>query len=174
MKVNSTFLSCDGYRLVRDRNNLARIVNNQALYQPKGGLYVSLTQNQNYYWRRTSERKIERSVSDHYESDVGIISGGDDNLFLAQSGENSTKYKFVLSWSHAIDNVAINNVFENKGGHNISIDFVSFNQNQSKNWKLIRLYQMRKKGYHFVSTYEFKPIILNVLKKRGMKLANSC
>ncbi|CAB4429621.1 unnamed protein product [Rhizophagus irregularis] len=44
--------------------------------------------------------------------------------------EGSTKYKVVLSWRHAINNMVINNVSENdwvtRDGHNISIDFRNF------------------------------------------------
>ncbi|CAB5383468.1 unnamed protein product, partial [Rhizophagus irregularis] len=61
----------------------------------------------------------------HNDSDVGH--GNDNNPFIAQTGEGSTKYKVVLSWSHAIDNVVINNVSKNDwitpDGYNISTDF---------------------------------------------------
>ncbi|CAB4432160.1 unnamed protein product [Rhizophagus irregularis] len=61
--------------------------------------------------------------NDRYESDGGITREGDNNPFIAQTVEDSTKYKFVLSWSHAIDKVVINNFSENdwvtQNGHNI-------------------------------------------------------
>uniref|UniRef100_U9UZS3 Uncharacterized protein n=1 Tax=Rhizophagus irregularis (strain DAOM 181602 / DAOM 197198 / MUCL 43194) TaxID=747089 RepID=U9UZS3_RHIID len=61
----------------------------------------------------------------HNDSDVGH--GNDNNPFIAQTGEGSTKYKVILSWSHAIDNVVINNVSKNDwitpDGYNISTDF---------------------------------------------------
>ncbi|PKB99436.1 hypothetical protein RhiirA5_403621 [Rhizophagus irregularis] len=67
------------------------------------------------------------SPNDHNDSDVGITHGNDNNPFIAQTGEGSTKYKVILSWSHAIDNVVINNVSKNdwitQDGYNISTDF---------------------------------------------------
>ncbi|CAB4434743.1 unnamed protein product [Rhizophagus irregularis] len=53
------------------------------------------------------------SPSDYSNSDVGVTHEGDHNPFIAQTGEGSTKYKVVLSWSHAIDDIAINNISEN-------------------------------------------------------------
>ncbi|CAG8616063.1 4450_t:CDS:10, partial [Ambispora leptoticha] len=65
-----------------------------------------------------------------YESDVEIIRKEDDNPFDVRKDEGSTKYKVVLSWRHAIDNMVINNVSGNdwvtRDGHNISIDFRNF------------------------------------------------
>ncbi|GBC43252.2 hypothetical protein GLOIN_2v1480000 [Rhizophagus irregularis DAOM 181602=DAOM 197198] len=77
------------------------------------------------------DTSIEASPSnDRYESDVRITREVDNSPFIAQTGEDSTKYKFVLSWSHAIDKVVINNVSENdwvtQNGHNISTDFRNF------------------------------------------------
>ncbi|CAB4430217.1 unnamed protein product [Rhizophagus irregularis] len=72
------------------------------------------------------------SPNGHNDSDVGMTHGNDNNPFIAQTGEGSTKYKSVLSkvilsWSHAIDNVVINNVSKNdwitQDGYNISTDF---------------------------------------------------
>ncbi|PKY51319.1 hypothetical protein RhiirA4_468268 [Rhizophagus irregularis] len=67
------------------------------------------------------------SPSDYSNSDVGVTHEGDHNPFIAQTGEGSTKYKVVLSWSHAIDDIAINNISENdwimQDGHNIFADF---------------------------------------------------
>ncbi|PKC55282.1 hypothetical protein RhiirA1_542579 [Rhizophagus irregularis] len=61
------------------------------------------------------------SPNDHNDSDVGITHGNDNNPFIAQTGEGSTKYKVILSWSHAIDNVVINNVSKNDVSIAISI-----------------------------------------------------
>ncbi|POG69435.1 hypothetical protein GLOIN_2v1480000 [Rhizophagus irregularis DAOM 181602=DAOM 197198] len=70
------------------------------------------------------------SSNDRYESDGVITLEGDNNPFIAQTVEDSTKYKIVLSWSHAIDKVVINNFSENdwvtQNGHNISTDFRNF------------------------------------------------
>ncbi|CAB4495588.1 unnamed protein product [Rhizophagus irregularis] len=64
------------------------------------------------------------------ESNVEITRKEDDNPFDARTDEGSTKYKVVLSWRHAINNMVINNVSENdwvtRDGHNISIDFRNF------------------------------------------------
>ncbi|CAG8621023.1 1390_t:CDS:10, partial [Acaulospora morrowiae] len=67
-----------------------------------------------------------KMMNDH-ESDVEITRKEDDNPFDARKDDGSTKYKVVLSWRHAINNMFINNVSENdwvtQDGHNISIDF---------------------------------------------------
>ncbi|CAG8728817.1 15399_t:CDS:2 [Rhizophagus irregularis] len=47
------------------------------------------------------------------ESNVEITRKEDDNPFDARTDEGSTKYKVVLSWRHAINNMVINNVSEN-------------------------------------------------------------
>ncbi|CAB4397015.1 unnamed protein product [Rhizophagus irregularis] len=64
------------------------------------------------------------------ESNVEITRKEDDNPFDARTDEGSTKYKVVLSWRHAINNMVINNVSENdwvtRDGYNISIDFRNF------------------------------------------------
>ncbi|CAG8707087.1 11625_t:CDS:10, partial [Funneliformis mosseae] len=77
-----------------------------------------------------SSTEASPKTNDHNESDVEITRKEDDNPFKARTVEDSTKYKIVLSWSHAINNVIINNVSENdwvtRNGHNISIDFRNF------------------------------------------------
>ncbi|CAB5389079.1 unnamed protein product [Rhizophagus irregularis] len=78
-----------------------------------------------------ADASTEASPSnDRYESDGVITLEGDNNPFIAQTVEDSTKYKIVLSWSHAIDKVVINNFSENdwvtQNGHNISTDFRNF------------------------------------------------
>ncbi|GET63347.1 hypothetical protein GLOIN_2v1495160 [Rhizophagus irregularis DAOM 181602=DAOM 197198] len=55
------------------------------------------------------------------ESNVEITRKEDDNPFDARTDEGSTKYKVVLSWRHAI-----NNMWVTRDGHNISIDFRNF------------------------------------------------
>ncbi|RGB26597.1 hypothetical protein C1646_770223 [Rhizophagus diaphanus] len=85
-----------------------------------------------YNNEESTEASTEASpkTNDHNESDVEITRKEDDNPFKARTVEDSTKYKIVLSWSHAINNVIINNVSENdwvtRDGHNISIDFRNF------------------------------------------------
>ncbi|EXX59972.1 hypothetical protein RirG_184160 [Rhizophagus irregularis DAOM 197198w] len=59
------------------------------------------------------------------ESNVEITRKEDDNPFDARTDEGSTKYKVVLSWRHAINNMVINN-WVTRDGHNISIDFRNF------------------------------------------------
>ncbi|UZO07837.1 uncharacterized protein OCT59_028109 [Rhizophagus irregularis] len=96
--------------------------------RPAEESFTTITPPPNLHIEDTS---IEASPSnDRYESDVRITREVDNSPFIAQTGEDSTKYKFVLSWSHAIDKVVINNVSENdwvtQNGHNISTDFRNF------------------------------------------------
>ncbi|CAG8498928.1 9463_t:CDS:10 [Paraglomus occultum] len=149
MMVNSTFVSCDGVQIGCIGNNQGqkRSYENreQSTERRKKQKPIKTTIGDGE--RRTSEREIhtsEQSVedesaeksNDHYESDAGIVRDGDNNPFIAQTGKDSTKYKIVLSWSHAIDNVAINNVSENdwltQDGYNISTDFRKFQEESIK------------------------------------------
>ncbi|KAF0419085.1 hypothetical protein F8M41_007192 [Gigaspora margarita] len=83
-----------------------------------------------YAYKFISNQHFPLKSNDRYESDAEIAREGDNNPFIAQTKEDSTKNKFVLSWSYAIVNVAINNVSEKdwltQDGYNISIDFRKF------------------------------------------------
>ncbi|CAG8472096.1 27118_t:CDS:10, partial [Racocetra persica] len=73
------------------------------------------------------EQSVEVSSNDH---DVATTHKGNDNPFIETTGVNSVKYKFALSWSHAIDNMLIKNGSKNdwltRDRHNISVDFRNF------------------------------------------------
>ncbi|RHZ76781.1 hypothetical protein Glove_193g12 [Diversispora epigaea] len=88
----------------------------------------------------SSERNVEDSAEGISTEASSIACEGDNNPFLAQTGEDLTKYKFILSWSHAIDNVTINNVSENdwltQDRYNISIDFRKFQAESIKKLKI--------------------------------------
>ncbi|CAG8463275.1 4620_t:CDS:10 [Acaulospora morrowiae] len=81
-------------------------------------------------YNEESTEVVDASPTNDYESDVEITRKEDGNPFDARKDEGLTRYKVVLSWKHAINNMNINNFSENdwvtRDGHNISIDFRNF------------------------------------------------
>ncbi|CAG8723218.1 12825_t:CDS:2, partial [Funneliformis mosseae] len=134
MKVNSTFLSCDGIQIGCIEQPSERCVENELSGSAEEVSPVVIPLPDRDRSPTPSYKSGDNSLDDHNKASPsnGHDENEDKNPFITKNEEGSrdnNKFKTILLWQHAINRIDINDTSTNDwvaDGHNVSLDFHNF------------------------------------------------